>query len=82
MRLLLCVAVIFTIQTLGLVLLTKLRKYRIDIDAEKSDFSGSSFLPIVNYLSPQNYSREGRGLLAGFWVVHIVTLIAMAIYLA
>ena len=45
---------------LNLVVFGAASRYRIDIRADQHPFEGSSWIPQVNYLNPDNYSPQGK----------------------
>lgn len=76
-KILLAVMTLWVVGAIGIILFVAIRRYRIDLKPNQSGYEGDSTLPILNYLSPGNYSREGMRLLRWFWVWHIA-IIAVA----
>jgi hypothetical protein len=70
MRILFAVLSFWMMGSIGLVIYSRIRQYRIDLKPDQSAYEGASSIPQVNYLSPANYSPAGRRLLRLFWVWH------------
>lgn len=77
LRILLAAALFWILGTIGLVLFSALRSYRTDLTRDQNAYEGSSWLPIVNYLSAGNYSHDGLRLLRVFWAWHLAMFIAL-----
>jgi hypothetical protein len=80
-RIILAVGVFWVTGTVGLALYSAVRRYRTDLKPDQNAYEGSSKFPIVNYLSPGNYSQDGRPLLRWFWAWHAAMPIAVVIVL-
>jgi hypothetical protein len=77
LRIILAVAAFGITGAVGLVLYSALRRYRTDLKPGQDAYDGASSIPIVNYLSPGNYSNDGLVLLRWFWAWHGAMAIAI-----
>ena len=77
LRIILAVAAFWITGAVGLVLGSALRRYRTDLKPDQNAYEGASSIPMVNYLSPGNYSKDGLVLLRWFWVWHAAMPIAI-----
>ena len=65
----------------GVIMPYKLVRYRTDIRPGQSPFSGASSIVQVNYMSPANYSEEGRPLLERLYFVTTMQFVGGALFL-
>jgi hypothetical protein len=79
MRIVLAVGVFWLVGSCGLVLFSRLRRYRIDLKPDQNAYDGASRVPPANYLSRANYSTDGYALLRWFWTWHVVMLATQAV---
>ena len=74
MRVVLAVMSFWAVGAVGVVMYSRIRRYRTDLRPDQSAYEGASAIPQVNYLSRANYSPTGHHLLRIFWVWHGVMI--------
>lgn len=78
LKILVAVIAFWVVGAIGILLFVAIRRYRTDLRPNQTAYEGASRLPVVNYMSPNNYAREGLRLLRWFWAWHIVMLAVAA----